>query len=43
VVSETFLAFEIWFTVAAIYLIITLTLSGLVRYVERKTTLHYDI
>lgn len=42
-VSETFLAFEVWFTVAAIYLILTLTLSGLVRFLERRTALVYDI
>lgn len=43
VVSETFLAFEVWFTVAAIYLILTLTLSGFVRIMERYTALDYDI
>jgi polar amino acid transport system permease protein len=37
VVSETFLVFEVWFTVAAIYLLITLTLSSLVGVMERKT------
>jgi polar amino acid transport system permease protein len=36
IVSETFLAFEIWFTVAAIYLIINITLSFLVRIMENK-------
>ncbi len=43
VVSETFLAFEVWFTVAAIYLALTLTLSGIVRYLERRMTLDYEI
>ncbi|WP_319466693.1 amino acid ABC transporter permease [uncultured Pseudodesulfovibrio sp.] len=35
--AETFLTFEIWFTVAAIYLAITLSLSALVRLLERRT------
>lgn len=43
VVSETFLAFEVWFTVAAIYLILTLSLTGLVRFMERRAALQYDI
>jgi polar amino acid transport system permease protein len=36
IVSETFLAFEIWFTVAAIYLVMTLSLSLAVRLLERR-------
>ena len=36
IVAETFLAFEIWFTVAAIYLILTLGLSLAVRVMERR-------
>jgi polar amino acid transport system permease protein len=36
IVSETFLAFEIWFTVAAIYLIMTFGLSLAVRALERR-------
>ncbi len=34
IVAETFLTFEIWFTVAAIYLAVTMSLSVLVRYLE---------
>jgi polar amino acid transport system permease protein len=34
IVSETFLTFEIWFTVAAIYLIITVSLSFFVHFLE---------
>ena len=34
IVSETFLVFEIWFTVAAIYLVMTLALSLAVRFLE---------
>lgn len=39
IVSQTFLAFEIWFTVAAIYLILTLTLSLLVNILEKRLSL----
>lgn len=40
IVAETFLTFEIWFTVAAIYLVVTTTLSLLVRYLERLFAAH---
>ncbi|MBE0584926.1 MAG: amino acid ABC transporter permease [Desulfofustis sp.] len=33
-ISETFLTFEIWFTVAILYLVITVTLSFLVAFLE---------
>jgi len=36
IVAETFLTFEIYFTIAAIYLLITVTLSQLVSLMERK-------
>jgi polar amino acid transport system permease protein len=36
IVSETFLTFEVWFTVAAVYLGITLTLSIIVHYLEHR-------
>lgn len=36
IVAETFLAFEIWFTVAAIYLVLTLGLSLAVGALERR-------
>jgi polar amino acid transport system permease protein len=36
IVAETFLAFEIWFTVAAIYLVLTFGLSLAVRAMERR-------
>jgi len=36
IVAETFLAFEIWFTVAAIYLVLTFGLSLAVRALERR-------
>ncbi|MGL1862527.1 MAG: amino acid ABC transporter permease [Pseudodesulfovibrio sp.] len=38
--AETFLTFEIWFTVAAIYLVINLALSGVVRVLEQRTNGH---
>ncbi len=34
-VSETFLTFELWFTVALMYLVITITLSFLISYLEK--------
>ncbi|NDV19820.1 ABC transporter permease subunit [Pseudodesulfovibrio sp. JC047] len=34
--AETFLTFEIWFTVAAIYLAVTLALSGVVKILEKR-------
>ncbi len=36
IIAETFLTFEVWFTVAAIYLVITLSLSGCVYLLEKK-------
>ena len=36
IVAETFLSFEIWFVVAAIYLTLTLALSGLAHSLERR-------
>jgi polar amino acid transport system permease protein len=36
IVAETFLVFEIWFTIAAIYLVVTLTLSFTVATLERR-------
>jgi len=40
IVAETFLTFEIWFTVAAIYLIVTLSLALLVKFLEGRLMLH---
>ena len=36
VIAETFLTFELWFTIAAIYLAITLTLSIVVSVMENR-------
>ncbi len=36
IIADTFMSFEIWFTVAAIYLVITLTLSVFVTWLERR-------
>ena len=36
IVAQTFLTFEIWFTVAAIYLLLTLSLSSLAAGLERR-------
>jgi polar amino acid transport system permease protein len=36
IISDTFMAFEIWFTVAAIYLVITVSLSFFVSWLEHR-------
>ena len=36
IISETYMSFEIWFTVAALYLAITLVLSMVVTILEKK-------
>lgn len=41
IIAETFLVFEIWFTVAAIYLVFTLILSLTVFYLEKKFKVEY--
>lgn len=40
VISETYMTFEIWFTVAAIYLLITGSLSVFVKYLEYRFQVH---
>lgn len=40
VVSETFLVFEIYFSIAGIYLVLTAALSQLVQWMERRQALH---
>jgi polar amino acid transport system permease protein len=36
IVSETFMVFEVWFVVAAVYLVITISLSVVVNYMEHR-------
>jgi len=36
VIAETFLTFELWFTVAVMYLAITVTLSFIVNWMENR-------
>jgi polar amino acid transport system permease protein len=36
IISETFLTFEIWFTVAALYLVVTVVLSTVVNIMENR-------
>jgi polar amino acid transport system permease protein len=36
IIADTFLTFEIWFVVAAIYLVITVTLSIIVNIMENR-------
>ncbi len=40
IVSDTFLSFEVWFTVAALYLMMTVPLSLLSGYVEKRFAVH---
>ncbi len=40
IVAETFLTFEIYFTIAAIYLVIALVISQFVAFLERKFTVY---
>lgn len=42
IVSRTFLAFEIWFVVAGIYLVITVTLSGAISILRYKLAGRYE-
>jgi polar amino acid transport system permease protein len=34
--ADTFLTFEVWFTTAAIYLVLTVALSTVVFYMEKR-------
>ena len=36
VIAETFMSFEIWFTVAAIYLVLTISLSAVAARLEAR-------
>jgi len=36
IVAETFLVFEVYFTIAAVYLVVTMSLSQLVNYLEKR-------
>lgn len=36
IIAETFLSFEVWFTVAAIYLALTMSLSAVAAWLERR-------
>lgn len=40
VVSDTFMAFEIWLTTAALYLVMTIALSLVVAWLERRCKVH---
>lgn len=39
-IADTFMTFELWFTVAALYLLLTTSLSLLVGWLERRLALH---
>ena len=40
IISDTFLSFEIWFTVALLYLSMTIPLSLLSVYIEKRFDVH---
>ena len=40
IVAETFLVFEVYFTIAAVYLVLTVSLSQVVRYLEKRFAIH---
>jgi polar amino acid transport system permease protein len=40
IISDTFMSFEIWFTVAAIYLVLTVSLSAVASRLERRVARH---
>lgn len=40
IIAETYLSFEIWFVVAAMYLILTFSLSSVVSFLEKTYKLH---
>jgi polar amino acid transport system permease protein len=40
IIAQTYLVFELWFTIAAVYLLITLTLSLVVRILEKHLTIN---
>jgi polar amino acid transport system permease protein len=39
IIAETYLVFELWFTIAAIYLILTLSLSLVTQAMEKRIVL----
>jgi polar amino acid transport system permease protein len=41
VIADTFLSFEIWFTVAGMYLVLTIALSLFVSYLEHRLRIRY--
>jgi len=36
IIAQTFMSFEIWFTTAGLYLVVTVSLSLVVRYIEKR-------
>lgn len=36
IISDTYLSFEIWFTIAAVYMVVTLMISAFASYLERR-------
>ncbi len=40
IISKSFLSFEIWFTIAAVYMAVTLTISIFASYLEKRYAVH---
>lgn len=38
IISDTYMSFEIWFTVAAVYMVVTLAISAVATFLERRYT-----
>ena len=36
IIADTYMSFEIWFTIAAVYMVVTLALSVVVTFVEKR-------
>jgi len=41
IIADTFMTFEIWITVAGIYLTVNLALSAIVAWLERRLAIAY--
>lgn len=40
IISDTYMSFEIWFTIAAVYMVVTLAISAFATFLERRHRVH---
>lgn len=40
IISDTYMSFEIWFTIAAVYMVVTLAISAFATFLERRYRVH---